>query len=107
MWRSPIRLVGGSQQALPNVMASVLRLTERDAPTSAERERSAQLLGNLVAQTAISRHAELDVLHPVTHAAQRPISARICRIADVATWHNYALLRIYLTETITGSALVL
>jgi hypothetical protein len=29
------------------------------------------------------------------------------RIADVATWHNYALLRIYLTETITGLVLVL
>jgi hypothetical protein len=57
MRRSPVRLVGGSQQALPNVMAPVLRLTERDAPTSAERERSAQLPGNLVAQTAISRHA--------------------------------------------------
>jgi hypothetical protein len=35
------------------------------------------------------------------------VNARSCRIADVATWHNYALLRIYLTETITGSALVL
>jgi hypothetical protein len=37
------------------------------------------MLGNLVAQTATSRHTELDVLRPVTHAAQRPINARICR----------------------------
>jgi len=36
-----------------------------------------------------------------------PPDARNCRIADVAIWHNYALPRIYLTETITGSALVL
>jgi hypothetical protein len=35
--------------------------------------------GNLVAQTTASRHAELDVLHPVTHVAQWPINARICR----------------------------
>jgi hypothetical protein len=30
------------------------------------------MLGNLVTQTAGSHHAELDVLHPVTRAAQRP-----------------------------------
>jgi hypothetical protein len=36
------------------------------------------MLGNLVAQTAASRHTELDVLRPVAHAAQRPINARIC-----------------------------
>lgn len=72
-------------------MAPVLRLTERDAPTSAERKRSAQLLGNLVARTAISRHAELDVLHPVTHAAQRPINARICRNERVDYAYAYAL----------------
>jgi hypothetical protein len=41
------------------------------------------MLGNLLAQTATSRHAELGVLHPVTRAAQRPINARICRCERV------------------------
>jgi hypothetical protein len=51
---------------------------------------AADMLGNLLAQTATSRHAELGVLHPVTRAAQRPINARICRIEDVALAHAYA-----------------
>jgi hypothetical protein len=48
------------------------------------------LLGNLLAQTATSRHAELGVLHPVTRAAQRPINARICRIEHLTRAYIYA-----------------
>lgn len=53
-----------------------LRFTQCDRHSKARK--AADMLGNLVAQTATSRHAELDVLRPVTHAAQRPIN-RICR----------------------------
>jgi hypothetical protein len=42
------------------------------------------MLGNLVAQTVGSRHAELDVLRPVIGAAWRPANAGICRIEGVA-----------------------
>jgi hypothetical protein len=47
------------------------------------------------------------VLSGTEQGDRRGYDAHSCRIADVATWHNYALLRIYLAETITGSALVL
>jgi hypothetical protein len=42
--------------------------------------RPAAMRGNLVAQTAGSRRAELDVLHPATPAAQRP-----CQRLDLPT----------------------
>jgi hypothetical protein len=63
--------------------------------------------GNLTGGVTSSRHAEPGDLHPAGFMVCLPADVRICRIADVATWHNCALLRIYLTETITGSALVL
>src|SRR6266568_2091383 len=46
--------------------------THRDSGPGRTRARSAAMRGNLVAQTAGSRRAELDVLRPVTPAAQRP-----------------------------------
>jgi hypothetical protein len=49
------------------------------------------MLGNLAAQATALSHAQTDVLCPVTRAAQRPTTARICRKGCITYTHTYAL----------------
>jgi hypothetical protein len=59
-----VRLPGAPRPVVPSRW--VIREVRENAHTATD------LLGNLVAQTAGSRRAGLDVLHPVTPAARRP-----------------------------------